>query len=52
MDDDAHIDLLVRERRTIVGAATRAIRSLLVIMPRGDDSMLFDYFDSRLWNTA
>ncbi|WP_420449775.1 UvrD-helicase domain-containing protein [Candidatus Palauibacter sp.] len=52
VDDDAHIDLLVRERRTIFVAATRAMRSLLVITPKGDDSMLFDGFDPTLWNTG
>ena len=52
VDDDAHADLLVRERRTIFVAATRAMRSLLVVTPRGDDSMLFDGFDPKLWNTG
>ena len=52
VDEDAHIDLLVRERRTIFVAATRAMRSLLVVTPRGEDSMLFDGFDSKLWNTG
>lgn len=52
VDDDAHIDLLVRERRTIFVAATRAMRSLLVITPTGDDALLFDGFDPKLWNTG
>ncbi|WP_420632895.1 UvrD-helicase domain-containing protein [Candidatus Palauibacter sp.] len=51
VEEDAHIDLLVRERRTLFVAATRAMRALLVITPKGDDSMLFDGFDSKLWNT-
>lgn len=29
-----------------------AMRALLVITPRGDDSLLFDGFDPKLWNTA
>ena len=52
MDDDAQTDLLVRERRTLFVAATRAMRALLVVTPKGDDSMLFDGFDSKLWNTG
>ena len=52
VDDDAQTDLLVRERRTIFVAATRAMRALLVITPKGADSMLFDGFDSKLWNTG
>ena len=33
-------------------AATRAMRSLLVITPKGDDSMLFDGFDPTLWHAG
>ncbi|WP_425153621.1 UvrD-helicase domain-containing protein [Candidatus Palauibacter sp.] len=52
VDDEAQTDLLIRERRTIFVAATRAMRALLVITPTGDDSMLFNGFDSKLWNTG
>ena len=52
VDEGTHIDLLVREGRTIFVAATRAMRSLLVVTPRGQDSMLFDGFDPKLWNTS
>ena len=46
VDDEA--DLLARYLR----GATRAMRALLVITPKGDDSMLFDGFDPKLWNTG
>ena len=52
VDDEAQTDLLVRERRTLFVAATRAMRALLVVTPKGDDSMLFNGFDSKLWNTG
>jgi hypothetical protein len=31
---------------------TRAMRALLVATPADDDSMLFDGFDTELWNTG
>lgn len=51
-DDDAHIDSLVRERRTLFVAMTRAMRALLVITPKEHPSMLFDGFDPELWNAT
>lgn len=49
-DPDAAIDGLIRERRTLFVAMTRAMRALLVVTPAGSDSMLFDGFDPELWN--
>lgn len=48
--NDSNIDLLIRERRTLFVAMTRAMRALLVVTPLGNSSMLFDGFDRELWN--
>jgi superfamily I DNA/RNA helicase/mRNA-degrading endonuclease RelE of RelBE toxin-antitoxin system len=50
-EPEAQVDLLVRARRTLFVCMTRAMRALLVVTPMGDDSMLYDGFDPRLWNT-
>lgn len=52
LDGDAEIEALVKARRTLFVAMTRAMRALLVVTPADDDSMLFDGFDPELWNTA
>ena len=52
LDGDAEIEALVKARRTMFVAMTRAMRALLVVTPAGNDSMLFDGFDPQLWNTA
>jgi len=51
-DGDAQTEELIRARRTMFVAMTRAMRALLVVTPEGDDSMLYDGFDDELWNTA
>jgi superfamily I DNA/RNA helicase/mRNA-degrading endonuclease RelE of RelBE toxin-antitoxin system len=38
------------ERRTLYVAMTRAMRALLVCIPRNSSSSLFEGFDSTLWN--
>jgi superfamily I DNA/RNA helicase/mRNA-degrading endonuclease RelE of RelBE toxin-antitoxin system len=50
--DDSQMDFLIRERRTLFVAMTRAMRALLVVTPAGNSSMLFDGFDPQLWNTG
>ncbi len=52
LDGDAEAEALVKARRTLFVGMTRAMRALLVVTPSSDDSMLFDGFDPRLWNTA
>ncbi|WP_255017202.1 3'-5' exonuclease [Cyanobium sp. A2C-AMD] len=52
LDGDAEIEALVKARRTLFVAMTRAMRALLVVTPADDDSMLYDGFDPELWNTA
>lgn len=52
LDGDAEIEALVKARRTMFVAMTRAMRALLVVTPEDDGSMLYDGFDSELWNTA
>lgn len=52
LEGDAEIEALVKARRTLFVAMTRAMRALLVVTPADDDSMLFDGFDPELWNTA
>ncbi|MEZ5257868.1 MAG: 3'-5' exonuclease [Ilumatobacteraceae bacterium] len=52
LDGDAEIEALVKARRTLFVAMTRAMRALLVVTPSGHDSMLYDGFDPELWNTA
>lgn len=51
LDGDAEIEALVKARRTLFVAMTRAMRALLVVTPAGHDSMLYDGFDPELWNT-
>jgi superfamily I DNA/RNA helicase len=51
VDEASNADFLIRERRTLFVAMTRAMRTLLVVTPEGNSSMLFDGFDSTLWNT-
>ena len=51
LDGDAEIEALVKARRTLFVAMTRAMRALLVVTPAGDDSMLHDGYDPELWNT-
>jgi superfamily I DNA/RNA helicase len=52
LDDDAEIEELLKTRRRMFVAMTRAMRALLVVTPDEDDSMLFDGFESTLWNSA
>jgi superfamily I DNA/RNA helicase/mRNA-degrading endonuclease RelE of RelBE toxin-antitoxin system len=52
LDGDAEIEALVKARRTLFVAMTRAMRALLVVTPADDGSMLYDGFDPELWNTA
>jgi superfamily I DNA/RNA helicase len=49
-EPDAVTEALVRERRTLYVAMTRAMRALLILTPPGARSELFDGFDSSLWN--
>ena len=51
-DPEAVVEALVKARRTMFVAMTRAMRALLVVTPGGDPSMLFDGFDPDLWNTT
>ena len=52
LDGDAAVEALVKARRTLFVAMTRAMRALLVVTPEGDESMLYDGFDPELWNTG
>lgn len=49
-DDETLVEFLVRARRTLFVCMTRAMRALLVVTPRGDDSMLHDGYGPDLWN--
>ena len=49
-DVESAMDFVVRERRTLFVAMTRAMRALLVVTPTGNESMLFDGVDPELWN--
>lgn len=42
---------LSQERRSMFVGMTRAMRSLLVVIPEGNNSPLFQGFDERYWNT-
>ena len=44
-------ELLAQERRNMFVGMTRAMRSLLVIIPAEHDSPLFEGFDDHYWNT-
>jgi len=44
-------ELLSQERRSMFVGMTRATRSLLVVIPEGNDSPLFQGFDEWYWNT-
>lgn len=50
--DEMSAELMVRERRTLFVAMTRAMRALLVITPTENRSELFNGFDPDLWNTG
>ena len=52
LDGDAEVEALVKARRTLFVAMTRAMRALLVVTPTEDGSMLYDGFDPELWNIA
>lgn len=52
LNGDAEIEALVKARRTLFVAMTRAMRALLVVTPSEDGSMLYDGFDPELWNIA
>ncbi len=45
-------EALLRERRTMYVAMTRAMRALLVVAPANSSHPLFDGFDERHWNTG
>lgn len=47
---EAATEILVRERRTLYVAMTRAMRALLVLVPAKKPSLLLQSFDSQLWN--
>lgn len=47
---DAATEILVRERRTLYVAMTRAMRALLVLVPAKKPSSLLQSFDPQLWN--
>lgn len=49
-DAETMMEVLIRERRTLFVAMTRAMRALLVVTPLGHDSILYDGFDPALWN--
>jgi superfamily I DNA/RNA helicase len=51
-EPDAVTEALVRERRTLYVAMTRAMRALLILTPAGARSELFAGFDSSFWNTG
>ena len=51
-DPEADVEALVKARRTMFVAMTRAMRALLVVTPIDDDSMLYDGFDPALWNVS
>lgn len=45
-------EIVERERRTLFVAYTRAMRALLVSLPTGQRSPLFNGFDGAVWNVA
>jgi superfamily I DNA/RNA helicase/mRNA-degrading endonuclease RelE of RelBE toxin-antitoxin system len=47
---EAAAEILVRERRTLYVAMTRAMRALLVLVPAKKPSSLLQSFDPQLWN--
>jgi len=44
-------ELISQERRSMFVGMTCAMRSLLVVIPEGNDSPLFQGFDEWYWNT-
>lgn len=52
VDADERSESLSRERRTLYVAMTRAMRALLVVVPAGSESVLFQGFDPARWNTG
>lgn len=44
-------EAVLRERRTLFVAMTRAMRALLVVVPTGEFSPVFQGFDERFWNS-
>ncbi len=44
-------EILSQERRNMFVGMTRAMRSLLVVLPEGNESPLFQGFDEHYWNT-
>ena len=49
--EEERAEVLAQERRNMFVGMTRAMRSLLVIIPTGNDSPLFQGFDDNYWNT-
>lgn len=47
---EAATEILMRERRTLYVAMTRAMRALLVLVPAKKPSLLLQSFDPQLWN--
>ncbi|BAU14383.1 UvrD/REP helicase [Leptolyngbya sp. NIES-3755] len=47
---EAAAEILMRERRTLYVAMTRAMRGLLVLVPDTKPSLLLQSFDAQLWN--
>ena len=48
--EEEHDELLARERRTIYVGMTRAMRTLLVIVPVNPDTPLLEGFASSYWS--
>lgn len=48
--EDEVLEILARERRTLFVGMTRAMRALLIIVPANKSSVLWENFDSQLWN--
>lgn len=48
--EDEVKEILARERRTVFVGMTRAMRALLIIVPANNSSVLWENFDSQLWN--
>ena len=51
-DSEERAEVLARERRALYVAMTRAMRALLVVVPAGSESALFQGFDPARWNTG
>lgn len=50
LTEDAKIEYLIQERRSVFVGMTRAMRALLVIVPEKKPGLLLQGFDATLWN--